>query len=90
METLKKDLGVFIKLLGAVLVVWAGGWVLFSSYPSDNGWCWLPKICGSAMVLAGAAAAILLLWQRTVSIKVDAKVDGKERPTELIPSSDNR
>jgi hypothetical protein len=86
MDNLKQEIGNFLKLLGAVLVVLTGGWLLFNYLGSDSGWTWLPRICGSAMVLAGSAASVILLFQKAVRIKVDTGA----KSAEFAPAGENK
>jgi len=72
---MKQEIGNFLRLLGAVLVTWLGAATVAQTFPSgsfsDSNWCWVPRVCGSVLVLAGTLAAVVLLYQKTVRIKVD-------------------
>ena len=77
MDTLKRDIGNFLKILGAVLVTWLGGAIVAgsgggSSLSGSDNWQVIPKVCGTALVVAGAAACIFFLWSKTLRIRVDS------------------
>jgi len=74
MDTLRRDIGNLIKIFGALLVTGLGSWIVAAntsnSYNESN-WFVLPKICGSIMVVAGAAACVFFLWQKTLRIRLE-------------------
>lgn len=78
MDNLKAEIGGFLKVLGAVLVTGLGARILLRAtggvLASDSGWLWIPKVCGTLLVVVGAAALVYQVIQRvlgTVTIDVD-------------------
>jgi len=71
MDTLRRDLGNLLKILGALLVAGLGAWIAVATSYSESNWSVIPKLCASAMLIAGAAGSIFFLWQKTLRIKVD-------------------
>jgi protein-S-isoprenylcysteine O-methyltransferase Ste14 len=82
MDTLRRDIANLIKVLSALLVTGLGSWML-STY-NDTGWVYVPKICGSIMVVAGAAACVFFLWQKTLRIRLE----GAEKELSAGPVSE--
>lgn len=72
MDTLRRDIGNLLKIVGALLVTGLGCWILTAmNYDSSAGWYHLPRVCASAMVVAGAAACVFFLWQKTLRIRLE-------------------
>jgi len=80
MNGLKQEIGNFLRLLGAFLATFMGCYTLDKFYTSSDGWSWLPKVAGSVLVLAGAAALVILLYRKTVRIKVDTAAEFSPGP----------
>jgi hypothetical protein len=71
MDALKKDVGNLLKILGALLVTGLGAWIVGTVGWSESNWLVIPKICASVMVVAGAAACVFFLWQKTLRIRLE-------------------
>ena len=87
METMKQEIAAFLKLLGSVLVAGLGTRMLLvatgtvsmlgGQQASDSGWLWLPKVCGTVLVVVGTAVVVYQVLQRVlgaVKINVDTPV----------------
>lgn len=89
MDALRQEIGTFLRLLGAILAGWLGTYMLahsFSILNNDSVWCWLLRLAGSVLVLAGTAAAVILMYQKVVRIKVDTSA----KTAEFSPAGENK
>jgi hypothetical protein len=89
MDALKQEIANFLRLLGALLAMWLGSsvlWHSFSGLGSDNSWYWLPRVCGSVLVLAGTVASVILMYQKVVRIKLDTSA----KTAEFAPAGENK
>lgn len=66
MDALKQEIGAFLRLLGAILAAALGVRMLAAAAAFQGGWYWLPKICGSVLVLAGTLAVLLQLFRKVM------------------------
>ena len=88
MDTLKQEIGAFLRLLGAILAAGLGCRMLAVVGGSAGGWYWLPKICGSVLVVAGSVAVLLQLFSKwlgsfgSVRINVDTSQEAAAAPSE--------
>ena len=66
MEDWKKELGEFVRLLGAILVAGLGCRMLAAGSGTTWSWGWflIPKICGIALVLVGAGCVLYQLLRK--------------------------
>jgi hypothetical protein len=89
MESWKQELANFLKLLGGVLVAGLGARVLSTVVPraatlgdsSPSAWFWLPKVCGTILVLCGTLVVLYYLLERPLrSIRINVRTGAEKIP----------
>ena len=76
METMKQEIAAFLKLLGSILVAALGTRMLLVATgtviaaggvaASGSGWLWIPKVCGTVLVVVGTAVVVYQVLQRVL------------------------